>query len=300
MPKKKTIEEAIKLFDDNGWTLLSTIYIDSKEPMAAICPKGHRTTKNYNNVHSGRTGCRICTGNPEYKIADIKIALEKEGYELLSDKYTYAADHLEAICPNGHYRLFTWKDFNNNETRCPDCQGKTTHTLEKVRDIFKKEGYLLLVDNYHSCMVKLPTTCPNGHPYGVRLNDFLSKHSRCTRCRLLINESECRNILEDIFGSEFVKCRPDFLLKSDTRHRLELDGFNKELMIAFEYDGESHFNPVYGDESLNKTRKNDFLKDELCKKEGVTLIRIPYTVKDKEKYIKEELTKRGIKWPACQ
>ena len=211
-------------------------------------------------------------------------------------EYKDVGSYIKVKCKNEHIWDVTWSNYYHSGARCPDCQGIKTYTLEEVRGIFEKEGYSLLAENYKTCTTKMPTICPKGHPYSIRLNDFLSKHSRCTRCKLLINETKCREILEKLFSVEFIKCRPDFLFKSDTKQRLELDGFNKELMVAFEYDGESHYKAVYGEESLSKTRRNDALKDELCKKAGVRLIRIPYTVKNKESYIKEELTKRGISW----
>jgi hypothetical protein len=59
--------------------------------------------------------------------------------------------------------------------------------------------------------------------------------------------------------------------------------YNADLGLAFEYDGAQHtqFTPHYhGTKEYFQYRMLlDRLKDDLCKERGVTLIRIPYTVR---------------------
>jgi hypothetical protein len=158
----------------------------------------------------------------------------------------------------------------------------------------------------HETILEIATKCEsrsefkemNASAYGAArrlkiLNEVCShmkKHKGTSR-----PEKECRRIFHALFGKEFLKCRPTFLMNENGRP-LELDGFCFELKLAFEYDGEQHYFPRYGEHNFNKTKKYDSLKDELCKKEGITLIRIPYTVKNKEEYIKKELINGGITW----
>ena len=72
---------------------------------------------------------------------------------------------------------------------------------------------------------------------------------------------------------------------------LELDGYNEDLSIAFEYDGIQHFKFV---RHFHRTKKGfrdqierDARKDRLCGVNEVILIRVPYTVKyeDIKEYI---------------
>jgi len=35
--------------------------------------------------------------------SDVKEYVESNGYELLSESYTYAKDKLEMLCPEGHF-----------------------------------------------------------------------------------------------------------------------------------------------------------------------------------------------------
>jgi hypothetical protein len=71
------------------------------------------------------------------------------------------------------------------------------------------------------------------------------------------------------------------------------------LNICIEFDGEQHFKPCgwFGSESpqlkLQRTKKNDKIKNNFCKKNNVKLIRIPYT---KIKKIKLILNKKLYKY----
>ena len=56
-------------------------------------------------------------------------------------------------------------------------------------------------------------------------------------------ETECRKVLESIFGKPFPSSRPDFLRNPVTGgiHNLELDCYNHELGLAVEYNGIQHY-----------------------------------------------------------
>ncbi len=93
------------------------------------------------------------------------------------------------------------------------------------------------------------------------------------------------------------------MVKNSAGHQLELDGYNDELKLAFERQGEQHYEwPNY----FHKTVKdfisqlsNDQQKEELCETHGVTLIEVPYRIKFEEyqDYIIKQCKKRGINVP---
>ena len=106
------------------------------------------------------------------------------------------------------------------------------------------------------------------------------------------SEEKTRLIFERLFGVKFTKDRPDFLKRSNGRN-LELDGYNKEMRLAFEYDGIQHykfvpyFHRTY--DNFIKQQERDREKDQMCRENGITLIRIPYFVTDIENYILDNL-----------
>ena len=115
------------------------------------------------------------------------------------------------------------------------------------------------------------------------------------------NEERCKAIFERLLNKnregerfKFRKVRPWWLMNHETGFCLELDGYCKQLKLAFEYDGIQHHeypNPFH-EREFNRQRKRDEMKDRKCKMHGTTLIRIKYDVTDLEGYIRKELRKR--------
>jgi len=112
-------------------------------------------------------------------------------------------------------------------------------------------------------------------------------------------ENECRRILEGIFNRPFSKQRPDWLRNPKTGRNLELDGYNSDLNLGFEYNGAQHdkFHPMHRGsiQAFKDQQERDRLKIQLCQKHGTKLIIIPHTVKwnKLEEYIRTELRKVG-------
>lgn len=108
-------------------------------------------------------------------------------------------------------------------------------------------------------------------------------------------EDKCRDIFEKITNKPFPTTRPGFLMNPETGKNLELDGYNPELQLAFEYSGRQHYKYVSAFHSsetdLHEQVKRDTLKAQLCKENGIHLIVIPYTVHEDvlEDYIKDKI-----------
>ncbi len=94
--------------------------------------------------------------------------------------------------------------------------------------------------------------------------------------RIYRNEEKLGKILKEIFPNEFIKHNKRFSKRSN----LTLDWNLWNLRIAFEYDGEQHFDKelyskLYGN-GFESQVKRDREKDKLCKKKNIRLIRIKY------------------------
>ena len=83
--------------------------------------------------------------------------------------------------------------------------------------------------------------------------------------------------MEDIFDHKFIK----YLIPAIGigGRKLELDGYNDILKIAFEHNGPQHYSSKwYGKSNENLTKKfhtqcqNDKIKQEWCKSKGIVLI----------------------------
>jgi hypothetical protein len=117
------------------------------------------------------------------------------------------------------------------------------------------------------------------------------------------SERECRRILQDLhFPFVFDKIRPEWLRSPLTYELIELNGYNEQLKIAFEYQGEHHaklsyFNN-YDKQLLFEQQERDNHKVSECARRGITLIVIPskYNYEDPlamRNFIISELSRHG-------
>lgn len=105
-------------------------------------------------------------------------------------------------------------------------------------------------------------------------------------------EENCREIVERIFGCKFPSVRLKFLKNPETNKLLEIDIYNENKKIGFEYQGKQHY--IYPnifhkseEEFIAQIRRDDY-KRKKCKKLGIKLYIIPFNIleDEMEDYIK--------------
>ena len=136
--------------------------------------------------------------------------------------------------------------------------------------------------------------CSIGHKFKSRLVD-VDKGTWCRDCSSGLYERICRAHFEAIFKVRFPNTRNLDWLKNEHGNFIELDGYNKELGIAFEHQGNQH----YVDNGWFNKPLYDDVKKELCHQNGVKLICIPelYTyikIKKLIDFLKEEFINKNI------
>lgn len=78
-----------------------------------------------------------------------------------------------------------------------------------------------------------------------------------------------RDILTRSISGTFVENhRPEWL------RGLELDFYYEQHGLAFEFQGDQHFVPVFGAVALQRQQANDTLKRRLCRERGVILVKV--------------------------
>lgn len=271
----KTLEMAKSYAESRGGKCLSEEYQNSTTPLKWVCSEGHEWEANFN----GKTWCPQCSYKARGCDNTIRARdkFEAEGWRVLS----YSLKEIKVRCPKGHE--LTKKTFSRC---CPVCWEESRVNQDKVF-----QSAIQLAAFYQGkCLSKkhankkLLWECSRGHKWYAPLA-YIRDGSWCRRCQTIGRMEELtRQLMEYITGKPFDKVRPKWLL-SPKGNPMELDGFNVELQLAFEYQGEQHYT-VAGQfrkrgakERLRKTQEYDQLKAQTCLERGIKLIEIPFQIK---------------------
>lgn len=166
---------------------------------------------------------------------------------------------------------------------CPNCSGLRTKTLIDYQNLAQTCAIKYINNN----IPKNTSTSIYGWKcvkcsciWSAKYNN-IQQGSGCPQCACLKSEAACRVIFESIFQKKFPRVRPDFLrYGADKRSNLELDGYNSELQLAFEYQGEQHYRflPYFHDskQDFEQQQSRDAWKKTQCANKKINLIEIPY------------------------
>jgi hypothetical protein len=178
--------------------------------------------------------------------------------------------------------------------------------ISRIKELWKKHGYEILICSvliiliilaiYRKMTGKTGTWSKNYHS-DISMLSTMSKIKR-KKGGDSKGETECRRVLQKIFNRPFNKIRPNFLRNDITDgNNLEIDCYDDNLKIGVEYNGSQHYNyiPFFHktkDAFYNQKYRDD-IKRRLCRKNGILLIEVPYTVPNEkiESFLVKELKK---------
>ena len=180
MPSKLTIERVRKEFQEIKYTLVSTVYVNSRQSFKYVCDKGHEGSMRIDHLRKG-VRCSKCVGNRKLSIDFVRASFNDAGYVLLTDKYINSKSKLKYVCPKGHLGSVIWNNWLLGN-RCMECSGKKRASFKKIKASFELEGYTLLSDKYINRNSKLISICPKGHVYKVSWENWNRNSSRCSKC----------------------------------------------------------------------------------------------------------------------
>lgn len=186
-------------------------------------------------------------------------------------------------------------------TGCPICSNKTRGDYLRNKGYLKKvlsesadgseyswlEEYAL--DNKRSYMI-LHKVC--GKVYMARAQGFKDGEQRCPEC--FGKESRGSRMIKSLLESMGVAFETEKKFPGCVNtNPLPFDFYIEKKDILIEYDGSQHYRPWGSDyDVLERTRRNDSIKNEWAKKNNKTLLRFNYKQTDSEiiNTIKEKLS----------
>lgn len=285
--------------------LLSDAYESNISLLSLYCDicKDH-FTMSFKNLNRSKK-CTLCIKkeqNEKQKLPfdEVKKIVEDADFKLLDDNYISSHTPITVQCNKCNYiykrRIHGFRSgFGCIKCGYDNVKNKRKTPFETVKEYIESAGLILLSTDYTNSNTLLKLKCEFNHEF-ERSYSHIKKSSQCPYCKLGlgIGEEICRNYFEYLFDKPFKKCHPNWL------NGLELDGYNQELNLCFERHGEQHYMFIEffhrtPDEFI-KRQEADKLKQELCVKNNVKLIIVPYWIKTNEilDFIKTECSRLKI------
>jgi hypothetical protein len=287
-------------------------YKGANTDVILICPKHGDFKQKPNKLLSGR-GCQKCAlenrgleqrkTNQEFIDQSNMTHDGKYGYSKVD--YKTAKQKVIITCP-------IHGDFPQNPDKhvrgdgCPKCGDLIVPNRKSLTDFLNNskivhgDKYNYDKVNYKGANTDVIITCPKHGDFTQTPSKHINAEQGCPSCNeskgeKLVNDLLLKNKIQLVRQKRFIDCTNT--LKGTLCRQLPFDFYLPKFNTCIEYDGEQHYKPVltFGGEEAFKTQKiRDKIKNQYCKKNGIKLIRIPYTMKkgEIEPYILKEL---GIK-----
>lgn len=287
------VDEYTKLAKLRNIQFIDEVPNSSKLKVNWKCSTGHIFKTSYSILNSGSVqgyfdteGCSFCSKYSKATLEDYNNLAEDRNL-VFCDQTIPDNSHIPCLweCKQNKHKIYRTYYELTRRAGCPDCYGGYKKTkfdydeLEKLTS-FKRKDQINIPE---SSMDKEIWICLNNHEFTSYYTKVKSGVG-CPYCSRFRSEETVRSIFEGEFKTSFQKQRLVWL------NGLELDGYNEDLRLAFEYNGIQHYqynNFFHKKDTTNfeKQQERDKQKLELCKQQNVDLIIIPYTFSYKQKDI---------------
>jgi hypothetical protein len=273
---------------NNKYDYSKVKYVNAQKPIEIICPIHGLFTQSAGKHLSG-DGCPSCGGSKRlnnYEFIEKSKKVHGDKYEYSKVEYSNNIKPVEIICPiHGNFKQSPGKHMSGNG--CPKCGGKLKSNTEdfiKKAKIVHHDKYNYSKVNYINNITPIQIICPMHGDFTQRpTNHLLGKG--CSICRESKGEVNVQKTLSSL-GVKFIRLKRFDDCIGLSGKKLIFDFYLPDYNLCIEYDGEQHFRPVSiwaGDEGFKNIQRNDKIKDEYCKKNGINLLRISYKISGYEK-----------------
>jgi hypothetical protein len=303
---KRTLEQCQDYARTKGGECLALHYIREDVKIPWRCGRHHVWSSTAASVVGAKSWCRRCVDEASAKrrsntLEDCQALAASRGGWCLATEYKNSKTKMSWKCSCGNVWQTNYNAVHNG-TWCLDCANERKRQenhlgIEKMHELAAKHYGKCLSKSYDNVNSLLEWECSEGHRFSTCASNVIAGYW-CHQCGRGLSERLCRAILEHLYLARFPRRRPEWLL-SETGYRMELDGYNEGMALAFEYQGIQHYKPVLkfklDGRRLAEMQERDRLKESSCASRKVTLLQIPYTIAhdDLEEFIREELQKRG-------
>ncbi len=281
--KEARLKKAQEHAQSKGGECLSEEYINAQSHLTWKCSEGHVWNAAAKHVMFG-SWCPKCNGkfSKEDGLEQAKQYAKSKGGECLSTEYVNSYSKLKWKCSEGH----TWNSSYNilfKNYWCKKCSSQSNINkdgLKIAQEYAASKNGECLSTEYLGTKKELTWKCENNHIWTSKYVNVVLSNSWCPQCsKYYQSEHKVRNLLNYLLNTEFHSSRPSWNINPKTNKPLELDGYSEKLKLAFEYQGEHHYEVgIHNNtlEDLEYIQFKDKIKIENCLKEGVELLIIDH------------------------
>lgn len=213
-----------------------------------------------------------------------KIHNNEYDYSLIENNILKANQKVKIkhnVC--GNIFCNTWDNHINKKQGCPNCAsyGRKRHTLESIKEKILSLNHIEYEydwDSYVGYYKKIKIKCPKHGWFEQQVSNHLMGQ-KCPKCIRSVGEEKIESILKEKQINYITQKTFEDCINPKTGYKLRFDFYIPYINLCIEYDGELHYKSVEyfgGDESLEKNIFLDNIKNEYCKNNNISLIRISY------------------------
>lgn len=292
MPKKLTTEEFVKRAIDthhNKYSYSKSIYKGGLVEIIIICPT-HGEFKQLPKNHLKGSICSYCANESRGVKSNISRTLTtaefiKKARQVHGDTYDYSKVDFINIKTKVIIKCIEHGEFSQRSSdhlagkRCKICVDdklrlSNEEFIEKA-NLVHNNNYTYSATTYLDCYSSVIVTCKKHGDFSQQAYAHIQGNG-CPICNTSKGELAIVKFLETnninyVSQKKFDGCK-------NKRH-LPFDFYLPELNLCIEYDGEQHFRRAGYDKDgsiLKRVQRNDKIKNEYCKTQGIQLLRIGF------------------------
>lgn len=275
-------------------------FITTNDVLVYECKIHGIHNKTINDHIYGKTGCPGCginkmgISNSKGLSKFIEMANIKHNNKFDYSLTCYKNDRtpVKIICPI--HGMFTQQPGCHliSDYGCKYCGMKARHDKKRGTNTdFIKSATLLFNDTFDYSMVNYISShkhvdiiCRTHGVFQASPSNHLRGKGNCPKCSASGPEIQIMSILKKLNISYIYEYKNPLCIY---KHCLPFDFYIQSHNLIIEYDGPHHFYAIQyrGHKAdvnavFESTKRNDAIKNEFCKNQNITLLRIPYTHKE--------------------
>lgn len=301
-------ENLIKQWHTKNLKKPSDYYSGSQKKVWWICSKGHEWEAAILNRTYG-SGCPYCTNRLVCKDNCLSTVFPELSHDWHPTKNHIGPNSVLFgsrkkfwwFCNKGH----EWEAEVKSRTKGSGCPYCANRNGKAGPDNCLSVTHPHLVDEWHPKNAILPEYVTFGsakkiwwlgkcgHEWESVIFTRTSEKSHCPFCAGKSQKKQrlLYQIVKELFNDFDViyNHKHHGLRFTKSNRPMELDVYVPELSIAFEYQGEPHYLPIYGKPNLAKVQARDEEKRQACKDAAIRLIEINYEWNGEKNYVASKL-----------